>query len=57
MSIQRKRRSVGRYSTMNREKLNEVLQNYWLISSRKAEEELGYRPRHKLAEGIADTVR
>jgi nucleoside-diphosphate-sugar epimerase len=49
--------AAGRLSTMNREKLNEVLQNYWLISSRRAEEELGYRPKFKLEEGITDTVR
>ena len=49
--------AAGRMSAMNREKLNEVLQRYWLISSRKAEEELGYQPKFKLEEGIADTVR
>ncbi len=48
---------TGRTATLNSEKINEILQNYWLMSARKAEVELGYKPRFKLQRGIAETAR
>ncbi len=47
----------GRMATLNREKLDDIMQSYWLISSRKAEEELGFKPEFKLREGVELTVK
>lgn len=48
---------AGRLATLNREKMAEILQHYWLISSKKAEEELGYQAKYDLNRGIAETAR
>lgn len=49
--------ATGRLATFNREKLGELLQNYWLISSQKAERELGYKPEYDLQKGMEQTAR
>jgi len=48
---------AGRVATLNREKLDDLLQKYWLISSRRAESELGYRPQYDLQSGVEMTAR
>jgi nucleoside-diphosphate-sugar epimerase len=48
---------AGRVATLNREKLNDLLQKYWLISSRRAEAELGYAPKYDLESGMEMTAR
>jgi nucleoside-diphosphate-sugar epimerase len=48
---------IGRTATLNKEKINEILQPYWLMSSQKAEVELDYHPKYKLQAGIKETVR
>ena len=48
---------AGRVATLNREKLKDLLQQYWLISARRAEEELGYTPSYDLEKGIEMTAR
>lgn len=48
---------AGRVATLNRDKLDDLLQQYWLISSRRAEEELGFHPTYDLQTGMKMTVR
>ncbi len=48
---------AGRVSTLNREKLDDLLQRYWLISSSKAELELGYKPSFDLESGLQMTAK
>ncbi|TKJ41681.1 hypothetical protein CEE37_03695 [candidate division LCP-89 bacterium B3_LCP] len=48
---------AGRIATLNREKIDDILQNYWLISSDKAQKELGFKPKYKLSDGVEETVR
>jgi nucleoside-diphosphate-sugar epimerase len=48
---------AGRVATLNREKLDDLLQKYWLISSRRAETELGYAPQYDLQSGVEMTAR
>lgn len=47
----------GRMTTLNRDKLADILQQYWLISSRRVEEELGFKPEWDLEEGVEMTAR
>lgn len=49
--------AAGRVSTINREKLDDLLQQYWLISSQRAVDELGYQPAWDLESGVAMTAR
>ncbi len=48
---------AGRVATLNREKLDDLLQQYWLLSSRRAETELDYRPKYDLKQGVEMTAR
>ena len=48
---------AGRMATLNREKLDDLLQKYWLISSHRAEAELGYAPLYDLQNGVEMTAR
>ncbi|MCX6639877.1 MAG: NAD(P)-dependent oxidoreductase [bacterium] len=49
--------AAGRVSTLNREKLREIMQSYWLMSSAKAVKELGYHPEYDLEKGVELTAR
>lgn len=46
---------VGAYPALNREKAREMVLE-WMCSTQKAHEELGYKPKVSLDEGIFDTV-
>lgn len=48
---------TGQVVTLNREKVEDLLQQCWLISSRRAEQELGYLPDYDLKKGIEMTAR
>ena len=45
----------GNYPVLNKEKANELVLE-WTCSSRKAEQELGYKPKVTLEEGISRTI-
>lgn len=47
---------TGKSFALNPDKLNEILPDYWICSNAKAREVLGFRPRHDLSSGIAQTV-
>lgn len=46
----------GKYPVVNREKVNELIEE-WVCSSDKARNELGYNPEVSLEEGISRTIR
>jgi nucleoside-diphosphate-sugar epimerase len=48
--------AAGRVSTLNREKLDDLLQQYWLISSQRAVDELGYAPKWDIQAGVEMTA-
>ncbi len=41
---------------INRDKVNELLPDYWICSNQKAKEMLGYEPKIKFHEGMKDTI-
>ena len=41
---------------INRDKVNELVQDYWVCSSGRAERDFGFRAQTSLAEGIAKTI-
>ena len=45
-----------RVYSLNRDKLNEIRADYWICSSAKAHEKLGFTPEYDLARGLADSV-
>lgn len=49
-------RISGNTSIFNLDKYNEMKQQYWLISSQKAREQLNYRPKYDLHKGFAETA-
>jgi nucleoside-diphosphate-sugar epimerase len=49
--------AAGRVATLNREKLDDLLQQYWLISSQRAVDELGYAAKWDLEAGVEMTAR
>lgn len=50
-------RLTGKSFPLNRDKLGEILPDYWLCSSDKAKTQLGFKPTVGLVEGMAGTVR
>ncbi len=46
----------GRAALINRDKINELVQDYWVCSPEQAEIDLGFRAGTSLAEGVAKTV-
>ncbi|MBU0519829.1 NAD(P)-dependent oxidoreductase [bacterium] len=48
--------ATGRIATLNREKLDDIMQSYWLMSSQKATDELGYQPDYSLDRGVGETA-
>jgi dihydroflavonol-4-reductase len=46
----------GRLATLNREKLAEILQSYWLMDSHKAETDVGFQPKWDLKSGVEMTA-
>lgn len=46
----------GRIATLNRDKLKDLMQPYWIISSRRIEEELGFQPSYDLEFGLEMTA-
>jgi nucleoside-diphosphate-sugar epimerase len=50
-------RLTGRPALINRDKANELVQDYWVCSPEKAERELGFRASIPLGEGVAETLR
>ncbi|MFH1862717.1 MAG: NAD(P)-dependent oxidoreductase [bacterium] len=47
----------GKVAILNREKLEDLFQEFWLISSQRATDELGYRSQYSLRQGVEMTVR
>ncbi|MBV5328066.1 MAG: NAD-dependent epimerase/dehydratase family protein [Chlorobium sp.] len=47
---------AGKAALINRDKANELLQDFWVCSPEKAAEELGFTARTSLAEGIEKTI-
>jgi nucleoside-diphosphate-sugar epimerase len=47
----------GRTATLNSEKLEEILTNFWLMSSDKIEKQLGFKAQYSLREGVEATVK
>lgn len=47
---------IGKYPVVNKEKANEMVQE-WVCSSQKAKKELRYRPEVTIQEGISRTIR
>ena len=50
-------RLTGRPALINRDKANELVQDYWVCSPEKAEHELGFRASIPLGEGVVETLR
>lgn len=46
----------GKAPMFNRDKLNELLPDYWVVSNSKAKELLGYQPKRVFTEGMAEAV-
>lgn len=46
---------IGKYPVVNKEKANEMIQE-WVCSSQKAKDELGYEPKISIQEGISRTI-
>ncbi|MCZ6675937.1 MAG: GDP-mannose 4,6-dehydratase [Candidatus Poribacteria bacterium] len=42
--------------TLNRQKVQDLKQTFWICDSTKAEEQIGYRPAYPLEKGIPETV-
>lgn len=49
-------RLSGKPPLINRDKVNELVQDYWVCSARKAAKELGFIAGTPLVEGVAETV-
>ena len=47
---------TGRPALINRDKANELVQDYWVCSPEKAQRELGFTASTPLAEGVAETL-
>lgn len=47
---------TGRPALINRDKANELVQDFWVCSPQKAERELGFMAATPLAEGVAETL-
>lgn len=47
---------IGKYPVVNKEKANEMVQE-WVCSSQKAKKELGYNPQISIQEGLSRTIR
>lgn len=47
---------MGKTFPLNRDKLNEILPDYWICSTDKAKELLGYCPKYNLSTGMADAI-
>jgi nucleoside-diphosphate-sugar epimerase len=47
---------TGKAALINSQKIRELLQDSWTCSSRRIQEELGFRTRFSLTQGIAETV-
>jgi len=48
---------TGRPALINSDKANELVQDYWVCSPEKAEQELGFRASIPLSEGVVGTLR
>ncbi len=46
----------GKPALINRDKVNELLQNYWVCSPEQAQRDLGYSAETTLAEGVTKTI-
>ncbi|MCF7886680.1 MAG: NAD(P)-dependent oxidoreductase [Candidatus Marinimicrobia bacterium] len=46
----------GQVSIFNLDKYNEIKQQYWLINSRKAQNQLNFKPEYDIRRGFAETV-
>jgi len=49
-------RVLKRNLPLNRDKLNEILPDYWICSSQKAIDMLGFRPEYTMETGVAQTI-
>jgi UDP-glucose 4-epimerase len=49
-------RCRGKAALINSQKIRELLQDSWTCSSRRIQEELGFRTRFSLAQGIGETL-
>jgi nucleoside-diphosphate-sugar epimerase len=48
---------TGKITVINRDKLNELLPDYWTCSNIKLISKTGWRPRVKLGEGMPDAIK
>ena len=48
---------TGEPATLNRQKMIDLKQQYWICDSTKAEKEIGYCAKHPLEKGIEETAR
>ena len=46
---------TSRSSILNRDKINEFKENYWLVSGEKAEQKLGFVPSENIQENLRKT--
>jgi nucleoside-diphosphate-sugar epimerase len=47
---------IGKTFPLNRDKVNEILPDYWICSTEKAKQKLGYNPKYDLSTGMADAI-
>jgi nucleoside-diphosphate-sugar epimerase len=47
---------IGKTFPLNRDKMNEILPDYWICSTEKAKLMLGYSPKYNLSTGMADAI-
>lgn len=50
-------RLTHRTVLLSKEKIQAMMQGYWILSDERARSELGYRPAYSTAQGIAETAR
>jgi nucleoside-diphosphate-sugar epimerase len=48
---------TGKPTALNRDKLKELLPDYWVCSTQKAKDMLGFQPQLNLSSGMADAIR
>ncbi|MBD3226140.1 MAG: NAD-dependent epimerase/dehydratase family protein [Caldithrix sp.] len=48
---------TGRKTIMNKDKYNEMVQDFWICSSQRAQQDLNFEAQTSLKEGISETIR
>jgi len=49
-------KTTGRPLSLSSDKVNELLQDYWICSNQKAKEKLGFEPQVSLDQGMKETI-